>query len=158
MILNENDIAVFKDSELSTFRFHKPTGVYFKMVYGDNESEEYQKVSDKSTMISESRVYQVKNYDEFLNYDGRIYNLMYITEELTNNNSNEQLGQIENTLTDDGYQFIAVKDFQDSPIGKTVAYYVYVNSLNKKQFLNFEIAQLNTKGEVVDKKTFDGMH
>ena len=40
MILNENDIAVFKDSELSTFRFHKPTGVYFKMVYGDNESEE----------------------------------------------------------------------------------------------------------------------
>ena len=159
MILNENDIAVFKDSELSTFRFHKPTGVYFKMVYRDNLSS-YQKVSDKFTMVSESRVYKVNNYDDFLNYDGRIYNLMYFTDTLTNNNYIEQLAQIENTLTDDGWQFIAVKDFEGYPIGKTVAYYVYVKgeqySLNKKQFLNFEIAQLNTKGEAVDKKTFDG--
>ena len=43
-------------------------------------------------MISESRVYKVNNYDDFLNYEGKTYSFMYVTDKLTNNNSNEQLG------------------------------------------------------------------
>ena len=154
MILDTFDIEFYEENNLSQnlLAYHKPTGVYFKRLYRNNKN--FLKVREPA-WVEESMIYNVDNFDEFVEFKGEPYKFMYETDILTNRNLNKQLGQIENALSDDGYTFIAVKMNEGSPIGKTVSYYVETE-MKETEFSHFEIGQLNPKGEIIDIKKFNG--
>ena len=85
MILNTFDIDFYEGNDLSQslFAYHKPTGVYFKRLYRNNQN--FLKVREPA-WVEESMIFTVDNFDEFVEFRGKPYKFMYETDILTNRN------------------------------------------------------------------------
>ena len=152
MIFKQDDIAIFSDnveSKIRSIRFHKPTGVYFALVSGAN-NEKFVKVDTKNTFrVRESEAVKVDKLPDYFQstHTGKTYQLKFSVEL-------KQIGEGENELLDNGYSdyWLLATDGRFTEY----AYYVPYKEEATRSFSYFEVAQLNSKGETIDKKTFDG--
>jgi hypothetical protein len=162
----ENEVEDMGLGYIIVAKSDKSKEVAFYIQEKTTSSSNLLKVGEDVYEVGDTLVREVANFDEIIEFNGLPYKFMYESDDLPQSKINsgiglEQLGQIENSLTDDGYDFIAVINPNNDRIGYYIPTEMPSSAINTEtssngSFAYYEVAQLNYKGEIIDKKTFDG--